>query len=124
MGIKRISDSEWLVLRVLWAREEALGADIVASLQETTTWKPTTIKTLLSRLVKKGAVGFRPEANVYVYYPRISEAECAARERRSFLQKVYGGDPRSMMAAFLTEERLTPDDINALRRLLDEKNSS
>lgn len=124
MGTTRISDAEWAVLRVLWARQEALGADIVAALQDTTTWKPTTIKTLLSRLVKKRVVGFRPAVPGYVYFPLVSEAACAAQERRSFLDKVYGGDPRSMMAAFLTEERLTPDDIAALRRLLDEKSPS
>lgn len=124
MSTMRISDAEWAVLRVLWARQEALGADIVAALQETTTWKPTTIKTLLSRLVKKRAVGFRPDVPGYVYFPLVTEEACAAQERRSFLQKVYGGDPRSMMAAFLTEERLTPEDIAALRRLLDEKSSS
>ncbi len=124
MGTTRISDAEWAVLRVLWARQEASGADIVGTLQETTTWKPTTIKTLLSRLVKKRAVGFRPDIPGYVYFPLVSEAECAAEERRSFLQKVYGGDPRSMMAAFLTEERLSPEDIDALRRLLDEKSPS
>lgn len=119
----RISDAEWEVLRVLWNLQEASGVSIVAALQETMPWKPPTIKTLLNRLVKKGVVGFRPDVHGYKYFPRVSQSECAARERRSFLDKVYGGDPRSMVAAFITEERLTPEDIEALRVLLDERGS-
>ncbi len=121
MDSTRISDAEWAVLRALWARREAVAADIVAALQETTTWKPTTIKTLLSRLVKKRVVGFRPGLSGHVYFPLKMEAECAAVERRSFLQKVYRGDSRSMLTAFLTEEHLTPEDVEALRQLLDER---
>lgn len=81
------------------------------------------MRTLLTRLVKKGIVNFRPEVAGYVYFAVMTEAQCAAMERRSFLQKVYRGDPRSMLAAFLTEERLTPEDIAELRRLLDERRS-
>lgn len=121
--MRRVSDAEWEVLRVLWAAGEASAADIVSALQATTSWKPTTVRTRLTRLVKKGIVNFRPEVAGYVYFAVMTEAQCAAMERRSFLQKVYRGDPRSMLAAFLTEERLTPEDIAELRRLLDERRS-
>lgn len=123
MAIPKVSDAEWEVLRVLWARGEASAADIVSALGETTTWKPTTIRTLLSRLVKKQALGFRPEVGGYVYFALVTEAQCAAMERRTFLRKVYRGDSRSMLAAFLTEEPLTAQDIDALRTLLDERDS-
>ncbi len=117
----RVSNAEWEVLRVLWAREEASGTEMVAALQEITAWKPTTVRTLLSRLVKKQVIGFRPGLSGYRYFPLMTEAECAAIERRSFLHKVYRGDPRSMLAAFLTEEHLTSEDLDALRQLLDER---
>ena len=124
MATPRVSDAEWEVLRVLWECHEAPAAEVVAALQQTTAWKPTTIRTLLSRLVKKRALGFRPEVGGFVYFPLVTEAECAAAERRSLLQKVYHGDPRSMLAAFLTAEPLTPEDLNALRALLDERSPS
>lgn len=117
----RISESEWTVLQVLWARQELSGADVVAALQATTPWKPTTIKTLLSRLVKKQVVGFRVEGPGYLYFPLVSEAACAAHERQSFLEKVYRGDRRSLVAAFLTDERLSADDIEALKQLLEDR---
>lgn len=117
----RVSDAEWEVLRVLWDHGEVSSADVVFDLQRVTSWKPTTIRTLLGRLVKKKVIGFRPEVSGYVYFALITEAEGVAVERRSFLRKVYRGDARSMLAAFLTEERLTPEDVTELRRLLDER---
>ncbi len=117
----RVSDAEWEILRFLWANGEATAAEVVAALQETTTWKPTTIKTLLSRLVKKRVVGFRAEIRGYGYFPLMTEAECARAERQVFLQKVYQGNVRPMLAAFLSDEALTPEDIEALKRLLEER---
>jgi BlaI family penicillinase repressor len=117
---KRISDAEWEVLQVLWDCGEAGANEIVSRLRLATDWKPTTIKTLLSRLVKKEVVGYQPQPQGYVYFPLVSESECAARERRSLLEKVYRGDRRSMLTAFLAEERLSEDDIEALRQLLDD----
>lgn len=121
MTIPKISNAEWEVLQTLWVKGEASAADIILALEKTTAWKQTTVRTLLSRLVKKGAIGFRPEVGGYVYFALVSEAQCAAMERRTFLQKVYRGDYRSMLAAFLTEERLTPEDLDALRELLEDR---
>jgi BlaI family penicillinase repressor len=123
MSVPRASGAEWEVLRVLWEREEVLGSVVVSILQQTTHWKPTTIRTLLSRLVKKRVIGFRPVGSGYLYFPLMTQAECEAAERRTFLQKVYGGNARSMIAAFLTEERLTPEDLDALQQLLDDRRS-
>lgn len=117
----RISDAEWEVLHILWARSEASAADIVAALETTTSWRPTTVKTLIARLVKKRVIGFLPAAQGYIYFPLMSAQECAAEERRSLLRKVYRGDRRSMVTAFLTEERLSEDDLATLRRILEEQ---
>lgn len=117
----RISDAEWEVLEVLWDVGEVGASDLVSRLAPARGWKPTTIKTLLSRLVKKEAVGYRPHPQGFRYFALVSKAECAARERRSLLDKVYRGNRRSMLAAFLAEERLSEDDLEALRQLLADK---
>lgn len=120
-SLPKVSDAEWEVLRVLWGQGELSAAAIVSALDATTAWKPTTVRTLLSRLVKKRAIGFRPAVGGYVYFALVTETQCAALERQTFLQKVYQGDPRSMLAAFLTEEHLSPREIEELRQLLDDR---
>jgi BlaI family penicillinase repressor len=72
-------------------------------------------------LVKKKAVGFKEEGRSYLYYPLVSEAECRKAESRSFLNKIYGGSLKPMLVNFLTEEKLSEQDIEELKKILNEK---
>ena len=59
--LPRISESEWLVMRILWSKGASTANEIVKELTGKTKWKPKTIKTLITRLMKKGAVRFNKE---------------------------------------------------------------
>ncbi|MHC4713612.1 MAG: BlaI/MecI/CopY family transcriptional regulator [Planctomycetota bacterium] len=115
----KISESEWLIMRVLWRRSPRTANEVVDELTPQTPWKPKTIKTLLSRLVKKGAVGFSKKGRAYDYHPLLTEAESVRAESRSFLERVYGGALAPMLAHFLEDDRLSPEEIDRLRRILD-----
>lgn len=108
-------------MKVLWARSPATANEVVEALSDTTDWQPKTIKTLLSRLVGKKALGFQKTGRAYAYYPLVDERECVRAERRSFLRRVYDGAMTPMLAEFLEDEELSPEDIADLRRILDEK---
>ncbi len=120
-GVPRISDAEWEVMKVLWARAPQTANEVVETLEPVTRWNPRTIRTLLNRLLKKKALGFRQEGRRYLYFPRVEEAACVRAESRSFLQRVYGGALQPMLAAFLEEEKLSREEIAELKRILDEK---
>lgn len=117
----KISDAEWLVMKTLWARAPATTNEVVDALEPQTPWKPKTIMTLLNRLVKKGALGFEKKGRVYEYFPRVKEADCVRAESRSFLERVYGGALQPMLAHFLEQTPLSKEEIEDLRRILDEK---
>jgi BlaI family penicillinase repressor len=118
--IPKISESEWQVMRVLWAKNPSTANEVVDALSATA-WKPKTIKTLLNRLVKKKALGFERKGREYHYYPLVAESACVRAESRSFLRRVYGGALKPMLAAFLENEDLSAQDISDLKRILDEK---
>jgi BlaI family transcriptional regulator, penicillinase repressor len=120
-SIPRISDAEWLIMRVLWAKSPATSKDVIAALDEETRWNPKTVLTLINRLVDKGAVGFTKEARTHLYFARVGERDCVRVESRSFLERVYGGAVQPMLAHFVEETTLTKQDIADLRRILDEK---
>ena len=120
-GMPRISESEWSVMQVLWEAGEATANQVVERLSDSTTWKPNTVKTLINRLVKKKAVAFEKKGREYLYRPLVSEEECKRAESRSFLERVYGGATKPMLAAFLETEKLSADEISELKRILDEK---
>ena len=119
--LPKISESEWLVMRVLWSNGSLTANEVVKELSGKTKWKPKTIKTLITRLMKKGAVKFEKEGRKYRYYPAVSQAECVRMERRSFVRRVYGGTTKPMLAAFLEDAKLTAEDISELRKILEQK---
>lgn len=117
----RISEAEWQVMRVLWEQSPQTANEVVDALTPQSGWNPRTIKTLLNRLVNKGALGYTKHGRQYRYMPKVAEEACVRAETRSLMQRVYGGATRPMLATFIDESDLSKDDIAALRRLLDEK---
>lgn len=120
MKTPKISEAEWEVMKVLWAASPRTSADVVEALASQTHWKPNTIKTLLARLVKKGAVTAAKANREHTYAPRYTEAQCVRAESQSFVSRVHDGSMMPMIAGFLQQEKLSPDEIARLRQLLDE----
>ncbi|MCX7749722.1 MAG: BlaI/MecI/CopY family transcriptional regulator [Clostridia bacterium] len=119
--VPQISDTEWQVMKVVWTKSPITANQVVKELESSAKWRPNTVKTLLGRLVRKNALGFCKEGKEYYYYPSVSEKECIREESKSFIQKVYGGALNVMLASFLEEEKLTPEDLKDLKKILDEK---
>jgi BlaI family penicillinase repressor len=114
-----ISDAEWQVMEVVWAHAGPITAkEIVARLQPSTDWKDKTIKTMLNRLVKKGALGYEAEGKRYLYKPKVARDACVRVQSRSFLSRVFGGATGAALIHFVEEHDLTPAEIEQLRRVL------
>jgi len=119
--VPKISESEWLVMRVLWSKSPLAANEVFEQLAGKTKWKFKTVKTLIDRLTKKGAVRFEKEGRRYMYYPAVAQAECVATERRSFVRRVYGGITKPMLAAFLEDAELSAKDVAELKEILEQK---
>ncbi len=117
----QISDAEWVVMEVLWRAGSATAADVIAALAEDRDWNHRTIRTLLTRLVDKGALEARRAGHRYVYRPAVSREKCVRQESRSFLEKVFAGDTAELLVHFARDAKITPEQIERLRKLLDEK---
>ena len=117
----KISEAEWEVMKTVWEQSPRTANDIVQVLSKKTRWQRETIRTLINRLVQKKALGFERKGRAYHYYPLVGESECVMAESRSFLRRVYGGALMPMLANFLEGEELSPEEIAALRRILDER---
>ena len=84
-------------------------------------WHPKTVKAFLNRLVKKKALGFEQDGRAYIYYPLVRQDECAEAASVSFLERVFGGSLKPMVAHFVSRKRLSKKEIRELKQLLDEK---
>jgi BlaI family penicillinase repressor len=122
MSLPRISETEWEIMRIVWARQPITAADIIADLQkEDPTWHPVTAKTLLNRLVKKGALEFSQQGRAYLYSATVTERECVTSVSRSFLDRVFGGSVATMLAHFVDNRKLSPKQVRELRQVLEEE---
>ena len=120
-GLPRIADSEWRVMQVLWQRGPQTANDVVSALSSEVKWKPRTVKTLISRLVKKGAVKVTEEGYRYRYSAAVAESECVHSETKSFVRRVYQGAAKPALAAFLEDADLSDHEIDDLQKILDRK---
>ncbi len=117
----KISAAEWEVMKLLWKNNPLTSEKIINSLTNKMDWSTQTVKTFITRLLKKEAVGFDKIGRTYNYYPLISENECIKAENESFLQKVYDGAVGMLFTKFLEEESLSEKEIEELEQLLKNK---
>jgi BlaI family penicillinase repressor len=94
---------------------------VVEALSPRSGWSPKTIKTMLNRLVTKRALKFEEEGKRYLYRPAVTRQACVRGESRSFLRRIFGGKVAPMLAHFVEDAKLTPEQVNELRKLLDKK---
>lgn len=117
----RISETEWEVMKICWAKSPVAAQEIIETLSAQDDWHPKTVKTLLNRLVKKRALGFKKEGRAYLYQPLVAENDCVTAESKSFLDRVFGGSLQPMLAHFVENRRLSPKEIAGLQTLLKPK---
>src|SRR4051794_6759560 len=120
--LPQISDAEWDVMKVVWDHGPLTAGDVVRHLADERDWRPRTVKTLLSRLVRKGAVDAAddrgPGGRRFLYRARVTRQQCVRQESRSFLSRVFDGSVAPALLHFLEGARLSPDEIRQLRQTL------
>ena len=121
--IKKISDAEWRVCQVLWRDSPLTANEIISRLVESTNWNPSTVKTLITRLVKKNVLSYKNVGREYHYFPKLSEEECIEAHTRSFIDRVFHGAVGAMAVAFIKNHRLTNEEIAELKAILEQKDA-
>lgn len=115
--VSKITDSELEVMRVLWeAGYELPIAEIRKTLEQTSTWETSTIKTLLRRLCEKGVV-LPTKKEVFYYKPLVSEKEYNEYATQSLIDRLYSGSAKNLVASLLGSKKLDDSDVDELRNL-------
>ena len=114
----RFNDSEWLVMRRLWESAPATVRDVLEALEAETGWAYSTVKTVLQRLVDKGAVEVEKRGNVSWFTPLAAEESAQRKALRSLLDRVFGGSVGGLVQHLADEERLSDADRQQLAELL------
>lgn len=119
-GAERISDAEHAVMEALWKRSPLTAAEVCESVCKERGWSIPTVKTLLSRLVQKGALATQPDGRRYLYTPLIARSAYVGTESKRLVERLFGGRAAPLFAHLAQAEALSEDDIAEIERLLRE----
>ncbi len=119
--LPKISDAEWVVMKVAWEKPPVTANQVVQALEHKMHWKPKTIHTLLARLVQKGALDCDKSDREYLFQPSVEAKDCLCAASRSFLSRFFDGQVAPFLACFLEHEKLSRKEIEELRRILEAK---
>ncbi len=120
---ERISDAEHAVMEALWDESPLTAAEVCERICTARDWSMPTVKTLLSRLVNKGAVETEADGRRFLYRPTIARSDYVGHESRRLVDRLFAGRPASLFAQLAESEALTEEDLAEIERLLKELRS-
>lgn len=117
--IAKLTPAEWKIMRMAWEKKSCASRDFCREGKEKYDWAPSTVKTLLSRLVDKGFLKTSRVGNSYLYQPARPALKTLYNAADTLLENVVGGASGPLLSYMVKKSRLSPEEIEELRSLLD-----
>ena len=114
-----ITDAERYVMEALWDRNPASADALLEVLCAKHDWAPPTVRTLLNRLLQKGAIRAERSGRKFLYSPVSRREDYIEEESQSFLDRVFNGEVSALVSHFSTSQKLSAKDIQALREIIE-----
>jgi len=115
---ERISSAELEIMEVLWRESPLIASEIAERVPASRDWSIRTVKTLLSRLLAKGALRHEAEGRRYLYRPAVARDDYVAQESRRLLDRLFGGSVTPLVAHLAEHDSLSARDIAEIEALL------
>ncbi len=112
-----ISDAELTIMHCIWQHHPCTAAQVIEQLQHKA-WHEKTIKTLLNRLISKGALSYQKQGKAYIYSPCIEQHAYQQQASSSFIKKLFAGRLTPLVASFSQQHAVSADDLAALKQLV------
>jgi BlaI family transcriptional regulator, penicillinase repressor len=119
-----VSDAEVEVLQQLWLEAPLSAQDIIDRLEKQRGAHPKTVKTLINRLLNKGALSYQEENRKYLYFPLIKKEDFYRTKTESFLGKFFEGDLLPLVSLFSSQKKFSKKQINELKQLIEKLEAS
>jgi len=113
-----LTELQIAILRILWERGESTVQDVHAALAGERGLAPTTVATLLTRLVKRGVVARRADGRVHRFRARVSEPEVRRSMVAGLAARLFGGDVTEMVSHLLGGSDVGADDLERIKALV------
>ena len=114
----QISEAESRIMEALWRKAPLTAEQIFEKVGPANKWAPGTVKTLVTRLLKKKAIAGAREEDAYCYRPLIARSAWVQAESQGLLDRLFKGEVAPLVAHFAEHEKLSAKDIRQLKALI------
>jgi BlaI family penicillinase repressor len=121
MNATRLGRVQLRIMQVLWDKKKATAREITDLLNRSEPIAHSTVQTLLRGLEEKGSVDHEVEGRTFYFYPLVQENKFKHRATRDLLDRVFGGQVGSLVAHLLKNERVSPEELSEIRRLIEQR---
>ena len=118
--VPAISEAESAVMQALWKRQPLTAEEIHGAIGIRQQWQVATVKTLLNRLLKKGAIAAERDGRRFLYAPVLTREAWLRGESESLLDRLFGGRVAPLVAHFSERRKLSKKDLAELKKLVQE----
>lgn len=119
--IEAITGAEWNVMRIVWSLKAATTKQVITMLQQSSDWKDSTIKTLLARLVKKGALATKKQGHFFIYSPVIDEQTAMNQSGEELFNRMCVKRSGQTLIDLVEKTKMTQADLQELARVIQLK---
>lgn len=120
MNMKKLSDSEFEIMKVLWGRDTPMTSnEILTELKGQYDGKLAALMTFLARMADKGYVSCDRSTRTNYYSALISQKEYQVQESRTLLEKLYDNSATKMIAQLCKTNSISQKEIVELREYLN-----
>jgi len=120
-AVCELTEAEWEIIKVVWQNEPCAAGTVQEALAKQKNWAYSTVKTMMDRMVKKGALKTTRIRNLNLFHSAISPAEAKAGEFRKMLKRAFDGAFAPMMQFLIENENLSDAEIKELRKITEKK---
>lgn len=120
---RQLTDGEHRIMKVLWSKGSATVAEVAEALAGKDGSAYTTVLTMMRIMRDKGYLACRKDGRAHVYTPKVAQDDAARKAVHQVLSKFFGGSPGELVLSFLRDEKLSPDELDALKRHILEESS-
>jgi BlaI family transcriptional regulator, penicillinase repressor len=112
-------------MEALWESSPQTASELTKTLRPTMNWAENTVRTLLTRLIDKGAITTGENSSgTRTYLPAVKREACVRAEGESFMQRIFGGAAQPLLVHFAQNSKLTAEEVSELKKILDQSLNS
>ena len=114
-----LTKAEERIMIIFWKLKKAFVKDIIAEIPDDPKPPYNTISSVARILAGKGYLNYKAYGKTYEYYPAISQAQYRKLKLKKMLQAHFGDSPASLLSFMINEEKLSPEEIEKMKELIN-----